>query len=90
MTWPLVSFTIVFFRVFGLQCLQVTPPLGHWSQRLLVTPSHCHQGGKGREMLLSVWTCGLPCTFMRAVSLYVIGSLGCSCSGRTGFRETMG
>ena len=35
--------------------------------------------GKGNETFLSIHICGLPCTFMRAISLYVKGSLGHNC-----------
>ena len=31
--------------------------------------------GRGREILMSIQICGLPCSFIRAVSLYMIGSL---------------
>ena len=32
--------------------------------------------GKGMGRLLQILTCGLPCRWLKAVSLYVIGSLG--------------
>ena len=34
--------------------------------------------GRGMERLLQIFTCGLPCNLLRAASLHVIGSLGCS------------
>ena len=32
--------------------------------------------GKGMDRLLQIINCGLPCSWLRAASLYVIGSLG--------------
>ena len=34
------------------------------------------EGGKGMEMLLSVFTWVLPCSQLKAASLYVMGNLG--------------
>ena len=35
--------------------------------------------GRGIKMLLRVQICGLPWSFIKAASLYVMGNLGCSC-----------
>ena len=34
------------------------------------------EGGRGMETLLSIFNCGLPCSQLKAASLYVIGKLG--------------
>ena len=34
--------------------------------------------GKGMDRLLQILTCGFPLRWLKAVSLWVIGSLGCS------------
>ena len=41
--------------------------------------SSVSDGGSGMDKLLSVVTCGLPFSFFKKASLYLIGSRGCNC-----------
>ena len=45
--------------------------------------SSVSDGGSGMDRLFMVATCGLPLSFFRNASLYLIGSLGHSCQSVT-------
>ena len=78
MSWALGDSS---FGLLGLQSL-VTPHFYCWGHQPLVTPLHCskcQQWEGGSETLFRVQTCRLPCNFIRAFLLYVIGNLGHSC-----------
>ena len=60
--------------------LLMTLPLDYegsqWSvQALSVGDSLLPEGGRGIEMQFRVWICGLPCSSVKAASLYMMGNL---------------